>query len=247
MLKKSTHPLSLCLLSGLLIIATFVGHNEATSYAKTTKSSALKQHAKKLNKRFLSKKLDAKRWKGVLDREKREVFRFRKQIVAALGLKKGQQLADVGAGSGAFIASFVNTVGAKGSVYAVDISPNFIKFLNKRFQAHKNVKVVHSKATSTLLPDNSVDVIFSSDTYHHFSDPKAMLKDFRRILRPGGRLIIVDFKRIPGVSSKWMLNHVRQNQNQVTSQINRNGFVFDKEIKIKGMKQNYIVTFKTTK
>lgn len=219
---------------------------QARKTQPTSRRSAPKH--RDINARFVSKKMNPKSWKKRFENPKREVFRNREAIVAAIKIKPGTALADVGAGSGAFMEPFVKAVGAKGKVYAVDISPNFVKFLRKRIKdkGYKQAQVVHSTTTSTKLPANSVDLIFVCDTYHHFDKAKSMLADFHQALRKGGRLVIVDFKRIPGVSSKWILNHVKVNEKQVTTEILANGFKLVKKYNLKELKDNYMLMFERT-
>lgn len=212
--------------------------------AKTATRKAPKH--RDINARFVSKKMNPKQWKGRFENPKREVFKNRDAIVKEIGLKPGMALADVGAGSGAFLTPFVKAVGPKGKVYVVDISPNFVKFLRKRAkkEGYKQVKVIHSTTTSTKLPANSVDVIFLCDTYHHFDKAKQMVTDFHQALRKNGTLVIVDFKRIPGVSSKWILGHVKVNEQQVTAEVLANGFTLQRKVNLPVLKQNYMLIFK---
>jgi ubiquinone/menaquinone biosynthesis C-methylase UbiE len=172
------------------------------------------------------------------------VFRLRGAIVKSLGLKKGQVVADVGAGTGIFLSPLQQAIGARGKLIAVELSPNFVRFLrNKAKKAKIPYKVVRSTFTSTRLKNNSVDVIFTCDTYHHFDKPVAMLKDFRRALRKKGRLVIVDFDRIPGKSRRWIMNHIKHGKKFVLQQIVANGFKLVKDIPLKGLKENYVLLF----
>jgi SAM-dependent methyltransferase len=92
------------------------------------------------------------------------------------------------------------------------------------------------------LPANSIDVAFISDTYHHFEFPLKTMQSIHRALRPGGRVIIVDFRRIPGVSSEWVMNHVRAGQEVVEEEITQAGFRKVREAE--GLLQeNYLVVF----
>jgi predicted methyltransferase len=97
------------------------------------------------------------------------------------------------------------------------------------------------------LPTASVDVAFVCATYHHFGHVREMVTDIHRALRPGGRLVIIDYKRIPGVSSAWILKHVRWGQKKVIKQVTKYGFRLEKRIKVDGLKENYVMTFKRVK
>lgn len=169
---------------------------------------------------------DVRRWRGVFERDGREVWDRRHDILAALNLQPGMAVADVGAGTGFFVMLFADAVGPKGRVYAVDITPNFIDAIVSRAKGmgRRNVIGVVNDARRVGLPARSVDLIFSSDTYHHFEFPQSTLASIREALRPGGELVIVDFKRIPGVSIPWVLSHVRAAEDAVVGEIERAGF-----------------------
>jgi ubiquinone/menaquinone biosynthesis C-methylase UbiE len=163
---------------------------------------------------------------GKFEVESREVFAKREAIVAACKLKPGMTVGDIGAGTGLFTRRFANAVGDQGKVYAVDISPKFIQHIEKtcRDQGIKNVTGIVCKEDSVELPAQSIDLAFICDTYHHFEIPFKTMASIRRALRPGGRVVLVDFKRIPGVSSEWVLNHVRAGEEIVTKEILSLGF-----------------------
>ncbi len=172
------------------------------------------------------KNADVGRWQGIFERDGREVWERRHEIVAALNLKPDAVAADIGAGTGFFTLLFAQGVGPKGQVYAVDITPNFIESIRTRAKdlGYGNVIGVVNNAHSVMLPDHSVDLIFTSDTYHHFEYPASMLASIHAALRPDGELVLIDFKRIPGVSSPWVLRHVRAGEETVVKEIEQAGF-----------------------
>jgi ubiquinone/menaquinone biosynthesis C-methylase UbiE len=169
---------------------------------------------------------DVSHWQGVFERPGREVFDQRFRIVKATGARPGMTVADVGAGTGLFTMLFARAVGPKGKVYAVDISKDFVADIERRAAAYHvgNVAVVLSNPRDTLLPWDSVDLAFVCDSYHHFEYPRAMLDSIARALKPDGELIVVDFRRIPGVSSPWVMQHVRAGEAEVTKEIKAAGF-----------------------
>jgi predicted methyltransferase len=75
-----------------------------------------------------------------------------------------------------------------------------------------------------LLPVQSTDLVFISDTYHHFEFPHSTLASIHAALRPGGELVVIDFKRIPGVSDPWVLSHVRGGEEEFRQEIEAAGF-----------------------
>ncbi|MFO0844978.1 MAG: DUF1549 domain-containing protein [Gemmataceae bacterium] len=188
---------------------------------------------------------DLKKFKETFEGESREIFTARKDILKACRLKPGLAVADVGAGTGLFTRLFAAEVGPKGKVYAVDIAQKFLDHVKKTSAELKftNVETVKCTQTSCGLPPASVDVVFICDTYHHFEFPYRTMATIHQALRPGGRLVVVDFHRIPGKSREWTLGHVRAPLEVVTKEIVESGFKKTGEVKIDGLKENYLVTF----
>jgi ubiquinone/menaquinone biosynthesis C-methylase UbiE len=187
---------------------------------------------------------DVAKFVGTFEGESREIFTARDKVVAACDLKPGMIVADVGAGTGLYTRLFAKTVGPDGQVFAVDIAPKFLEHIRKtaREAGLRNVTPVLCNQDSADLPPNSVDLIFVCDTYHHFEFPERTLASLHRALRPGGRLIVVDFIREPGKSREWVLNHVRAGQDEVEKEITSAGFKKTGEVKDL-FKENYFVTF----
>lgn len=197
-----------------------------------------------INDRFKDPQADPLRWVDRFEAESREVFSERQAIVTAIGLRAGQRVADIGAGTGLFIPLFAAAVGPEGKVFAVDIAPSLVAHMEQRFKDDQRVEVIQSEERSTLLPAASVDVVFSSDTYHHFTYYEDMLESIHRALRAGGTMIVLDFEREPGVSSDWLLEHVRAGKAQVIAEVEAAGFDFVEEIELKGLVENYMLRFK---
>jgi SAM-dependent methyltransferase len=130
-------------------------------------------------------------------------------------------------------------------VYAVDIAPAFIEHVRQRAAAAglSQVRPVLCDDRSTGLPRGSVDVAFVCDTYHHFEHPADTLASVHDALRPGGRLIVVDFEREPGTSRDWVLEHVRAGRADTIAEIEGAGFRFVRELPVEGLDENYVVEF----
>lgn len=175
--------------------------------------------------------------------ESREIAASAKEIVAACKIKPGMAVADVGAGTGLFTRKFAAEVGDKGKVYAVDIAPNFLRHIEKTCEDAKikNVETVLCDQFSTKLPKNSVDLVFICDTYHHFEFPQRTLHTIHDALRPAGRIILIDFHRIEGKSSAFVMGHVRAGQEVFVREVKSAGFKMVGEEKF--LKENYIVRF----
>jgi ubiquinone/menaquinone biosynthesis C-methylase UbiE len=156
------------------------------------------------------------------------------------------KVADVGAGTGAFTVRLARTVGDSGKVYAVDIVPEFLKHINSVCKTEKinNVTGVLCTPTSVKLPAVSVDFVFICDAYHHFEYPLKTMHSIHQALRPHGRVLLVDFKRIKGVSSDWIMGHVRAGQETVTKEITSSGFrLLGEPLKLQ---ENYCLVFEKT-
>lgn len=177
----------------------------------------------------------------------RDAFDHRKEIVAALHLKPGMGVADVGAGTGLFARTFSPLVGKSGKVFTVDISGKFVAHVEEtaKEQGLKNIEGVVCAPNDVRLPPQSVDLVFICDTYHHFEFPEATMRSIHEALKPGGQVVLIDFARIEGVSSEWVMNHVRAGQEVFTQEIVDAGF---KQIgEEKGLlKESYFVRFKKT-
>jgi ubiquinone/menaquinone biosynthesis C-methylase UbiE len=198
-----------------------------------------------INAGFLAGDLEPEVWVNRFEVEAREIFARRDEIVAAVKLAPGDRIADVGAGTGLFVAPFAEAVGLKGKVYAIDISPRLIDHMKQRVadEGLTNVEVILSTEKSVELAEAAVDAVFVCDTYHHFEYYEAMLGSISSALRPGGQLIVIDFERIPGVSRSWTLGHVRAGKERFTSEIEQAGFRFVEEVEISGLQENYFLRF----
>ncbi len=176
--------------------------------------------------------------------ESREVFARRHAIVAACQLQPGQVVADIGAGTGLFTRLFSAAVGKEGRVIAVDISQKFLDLIQARSreQNQSNVETVLAAADSVRLPADSVDLAFICDTYHHFEFPQKTMASLHRALKPGGRVVLIDFQRIPGTSSDWVLGHVRAGQEVFEAEIIQAGFRKVRE-ETDLLQENYFVVF----
>ena len=180
------------------------------------------------------------------ERENRDVVQHSKEIVAACELRPGVDVADIGAGTGLHTRPIARKVAPDGKVYAVEITKPFLEQIEKtcRDQGIENVVCVPSKVGSTELDPDSIDLAFLCDTYHHFEYPQAILASLHRALRPGGRLVVVDFEKIEGTSQKWILEHVRAGRQGVSAEIVKAGFAMDRQMHVDGMIENYMLQFR---
>ena len=199
-----------------------------------------------INANFLDPNLDVDKFVQRFETESREVFAKRAGIARAVGLRPGMAVADVGAGTGLFLDYFASDVTESGRVYAVELSPKFLENLRARAQRRSSpsvVEVVACTERDVSLAEESVDVVFTCDTYHHFEFPAETLASIRRALRPGGSFVVVDFERIPGETRQWLLDHVRCGKQQVIREVVAAGFTLEEEVSL-GFKENYFLRFR---
>ncbi len=176
--------------------------------------------------------------------ESREVYNKREAIIAACKIPEGATVADIGAGTGLFTRLFAQAVGKQGNVVAVDISQKFLDHIAQasREAGLTQIQTVLCSEDSTKLPEKSVDVAYICDTYHHFEYPLKTMTSLRHALKPGGRVILIDFQRIEGKSSDWTMNHVRAGQEVFEKEILEAGFRKTREEK-ELLSENYFVEF----
>jgi predicted methyltransferase len=195
-----------------------------------------------INKQFENPKVEE--FVGRFERDGRDAYDHRHEVVKAMGIKPGMVIADIGAGTGLFTRMFLSLVGPDGKVFAVDIAESFVQHIQQKAEAEglKNVQAVTCTVDSVNLPPNSIDLAFICDTYHHFEFPQKTMRSIHRALKPGGSMVLIDFQRIEGVSSDFVLGHVRAGQEVFTKEITDAGFkqVEDR----KGLlKESYFVRF----
>lgn len=133
---------------------------------------------------------------GWLERPEREKEEHSSKLRLALKLKPGDVVADVGAGSGYHTFRIAPIVGPKGRVLAVDIQPEMIALLKQGIKKHKsaNVEPILGTLTDPKLPEAGVDLILLVDVYHEFSHPYEMTEAMVKALKPGGRIVFVEFR-----------------------------------------------------
>jgi predicted methyltransferase len=184
-------------------------------------------------------------WVKRFEGEGREVYDYRNQIVDAIGLRPEQDVADVGAGTGLFEPLLSHEVGANGTVYAVDIAPEFIDYIKKKAAEAglTNIRAVLSDERSIHLPENSVDVVYICDAYHHFTYYKEMLQSIHKALRPGGQLFLVEYDKRPGISRDWIMHHIRGTRAEFSAEIEAGGFKLAGDINIDGLKDTFVRRF----
>jgi cyclopropane fatty-acyl-phospholipid synthase-like methyltransferase len=133
-------------------------------------------------------------WAKSFDDPARDAWQMPDKVIAALHLKSGQSVADIGAGTGYFTVRLARSdAGLK--VFAVDIEPSMVSYVRDRAakEGLKNVVAVQASADAANLPE-PMDAVLIVDTYHHIGDREAYFRRLGKSLKPGGRVAIIDFR-----------------------------------------------------
>ncbi|MCX6299923.1 MAG: class I SAM-dependent methyltransferase [Bacteroidetes bacterium] len=164
-----------------------------------------------------------------LERKEREMEENTSLLLKNLAVNPGMIIADIGAGSGYYSALLSKMVGS-GKVFAVDVEPEMIAYLNERIKQEKLSHIVPILSTEqkVSLPDNSIDMMLLVDVYHEFSYPYEMTVSMLAALKPGGKLVLVEFRsEDPTVPIKAI--H-KMSEAQAIKEFKAAGFAFDKNI-----------------
>jgi ubiquinone/menaquinone biosynthesis C-methylase UbiE len=139
------------------------------------------------------------RYIEALESPSRNAWQQPEKVVATLAFKPGESVVDLGAGPGYFTLRFARAVGPTGKVYGVDISREMLDYLAKQARSEHlaNIQPVLAEPHDPKLAPDSVDLIFICDTLHHISDRAKYFPLLMRALKPGGRLVNIDFYKRP--------------------------------------------------
>jgi ubiquinone/menaquinone biosynthesis C-methylase UbiE len=154
------------------------------------------------------------RKRAYLDDPKRFFFENPDAILSEAGVKPGQVAADIGCGTGFFTVPLAKYVGENGKVYALDTSPVMIKELRKRTRSLKQVKAIHSQENKFSLENESVDFVLLVNMVHELEDWRLFFEQVKRVLKAGGTVCVVDFKKKkmemgPPLRVRFTKNHLK--------------------------------------
>jgi precorrin-6B methylase 2 len=132
-----------------------------------------------------------------LERPEREVEEAPSKAIAALNIRPGQIVADIGAGSGYYTVLLAGAVGGRGRVYATDIQPEMLALIKRKIDATSigNIEVVLGTETDARLPAGAIDMALMVDVYHELAQPQLFLRSLKRVLKPDGRLVLIEFRK----------------------------------------------------
>lgn len=164
-----------------------------------------------------------------LEREEREKEENTSLLLKNLNVQPGMMIADIGAGSG-YHSSLLSKMVGNGKVYAVDVELEMIAFLKDRIKAEKtkNVLPVLSTEQTVGLPANSIDLMLLVDVYHEFSYPYEMGVAMLEALKPGGKLVLVEFRTEDTMVPIKTIH--KMSEQQAVREFKAAGFIFEKNI-----------------
>ena len=149
------------------------------------------------------------------------------ELIRAMGLQPGMTVADVGTGIGYMLPFLSRRVGPGGRVIAEDVFDDFLASAKQRAENLKLANVTFVKGTETdpKLPEAGVDIVLALDVYHHFDYPEKMLAAIHRSLKPGGKLVVVEYyKRQEAMPGGRALTHIRLDMPDMIKEIEANHF-----------------------
>jgi ubiquinone/menaquinone biosynthesis C-methylase UbiE len=177
-----------------------------------------------------------------LTRPEREEEEQPDRALHDIGIVRGSAVADIGAGSGAITWRLAGRVGPTGKVYANDIQPRMLELLRQNMAQRKidNVETVLGAADDPKLPPSSVDLELLIDVYHEFSHPQEMLRHLRDALRPGGRMVLLEYRgEDPAIPIR---PEHKMTVAMVKAEVEPEGFRLDKTIE--NLPRQHILIFK---
>ncbi len=184
---------------------------------------------------------DVEHWRSVFDDPHRDEWQKPREVVAALDLRPGMVVVDLGAGTGYFLGHFSRAVGDEGSVIAVETEPNLVRYIRERAEREglANVVPVLASFDNPRLPKSIADRIVLVDTYHHIDRRDAYFRALARTLRPDGRVAVIDWRKKP-LPVGPPLDH-KLAREQVISEMREAGYVVAAERDI--LAYQYFVIF----
>lgn len=148
-------------------------------------------------------------------------------LMSALHIRRGATVADVGSGTGYFTWRLAEQVGPQGKVYAVDVQQSMLDLTRAVVQERKlgNVEYVLATEGNPRLPERSLDLVFIAYAYHEFGDPEAMMASIRRALKPGGRVVVLEYAKESRIAPASPLH--KMSFEEIRREIEPMGFVVD--------------------
>jgi ubiquinone/menaquinone biosynthesis C-methylase UbiE/mono/diheme cytochrome c family protein len=165
-------------------------------------------------------------------------------LVAALAIREGARVADIGAGTGYFTWRLAQHAGPKGKVIAVDIQQHMLDLAAETVKQHGlvNVDYVLGKENDPKLPERSLDMVFIAYSYHEFSEPETIMDAVRRSLKPGGRLVVVEYAKENKLAPASSLH--KMSFDEIRSEIEPIGFDLERILDFLPLQHGLIFTLR---
>ena len=168
---------------------------------------------------------------------KRDEWQQPEKVVASLQINPGDQVADLGSGGGYFTFRLADAVGDEGIVYAVDVDQGLLDYVKETAgeKGYANIQIVLAAKDNTGLAADSVDLVFLCNTYHHLEDRVQYFSGLKPVLKPGGRVAIIEF------TSGWLnsIGHGTPTQ-EIISDMQQAGYQLQTQFEFLE-KQNFLV------
>ena len=167
-----------------------------------------------------------------LERPEREQEEAPGKAIAALNIRPGEVIADIGAGSGYYTLRLADVVGARGRVYATDIQREMLALIKKKIDARAtgNVELVLGTETDARLPAAAIDLALMVDVYHELAQPQTFLRSLAAALKPDGRLVLIEFRK-EDASVPIRPEH-KMSVREARMELEAEGFRFDRVIDV---------------
>jgi precorrin-6B methylase 2/mono/diheme cytochrome c family protein len=175
------------------------------------------------------------------DRDKEE---RPEMLMSALQIRPGATVADLGSGTGYFTWRLAQQVGPQGKVYAVDVQQSMLDLTKATVDEHKlaNVEYILATDRTPRLPERSLDLVFIAYAYHEFGDPEAMMGAIRRALKPGGRVLILEYAKESNIAPASPLH--KMSFEEIRREIEPMGFAVDQLLDFLPVQHGVIFTIK---
>ncbi len=163
------------------------------------------------------------------------------EIIRSLEIKPGQTICDIGSGGGYYSIRFAKETGKDGKVYAVDVKKEFLEYVTGQAQKESitNIITVLAEEKNTGLPGNACDLVFMRDVYHHITDRVEYFRNLKSVLKPGGRIAIIDYKN-EGFFFKIIMRHHLTDWKVIIEELTSAGYEMKKEFHFLN-RQNFLI------
>jgi predicted methyltransferase len=165
-------------------------------------------------------------------------------LISALEIPRGATVADLGSGTGYFTWRLAEQVGPTGKVLAIDVQQSMLDMTRAAVAEHKlsNVEYVLATDTNPRLPEKALDLVFIAYAYHEFAEPEAIMGAVRRALKPGGRVVVLEYAKESNIAPASPLH--KMSFEEIRREIEPMGFTIDRLLDFLPVQHGVIFTTK---